>query len=64
MQKPTEKPLKVQNLLFVIQSCRVFAIQGLLMYWSAWKDSWDFRNYPIVSAVERCLLGGVPLYYH
>ena len=29
------------------------AIQGLLKYWTEWKDSWDFQN---------CPLSGVPLW--
>ena len=33
------------------------AIQGLLKYWSEWKDSWDFQNCPLY---HRCpLLRGV-----
>ena len=38
----------------VIWNSGVSAIQGLLKYWSEWKDSRDFQN---------CPLSEVPLYY-
>ena len=30
--------------LSIIWSSGVSTIQGLLKYWSDWKDSWDFQN--------------------
>ena len=33
--------------LSVIRSSRMSTIQGLLKYWSEWKDSRDFQNCPL-----------------
>ena len=33
--------------LSVIQSSGMSAVQGLLKYWSEWKNSWDFQNCPL-----------------
>ena len=33
--------------LSVIRSSGMSAIQGLLKYWSEWKDRWDFQNCPL-----------------
>ena len=47
-------------------SSDVSAVQGLLKYWSEWKDGRDFQNCPVhrgcPCTVEECLLSGVPLY--
>ena len=42
--------------LSVIRSSGVSAIQGLLQYWSEWKDSWDFQNCPVYHRCQGCPL--------
>ena len=46
--------------LSVIWSTRVSAVQGLLKYWSEWKDSQDFQKLNCMSVISRVqLLRGV-----
>ena len=49
-----------KSLVSVIWNSGVSAVEGFLMYWSLWRYGPDIQ----VSAIEGCLLSGVPLYMY